>query len=401
MTSAHSQSRLGDLNRQMFHLASSFPRATSELIDFHFKSTVDQYLDAFAAVGTRKIFLASKDPSEVTGYLRRTLLLADVIVFNCASYVRAPALSFFPIADDFRSAVLGLAPVVDPESGARPPKPVEVAYLTTALARKALDSSADVRLLGMEWSKSGGGWERSHFTRTSEPYENARGEPCHIAGGLSHVQLPKNDSLLEELRPLLESGQVVFAPFIRTAANATAVSDGVLKANLIDAVLTVESNLRTRGGSVHPLAQLEVPYLENVPFPLLKRIVEEEQESIRAFRLAVDRALEDAGEAADPAEAARVFKRLRRDILEDELDKVRQACDRMCRMKALTRVGALVATGAVTIAGFLGLAPPSIVIGGAGVATATVAEMYRNYEEHRSVRKSPMYFAWRLESDAG
>lgn len=400
MASVQGQSRLGDLNQQMFGLVSSFPRATSELVDFHFKSTVDQYLDAIAAVSARKIFVASEDSSLMESSLRRVLLLADVVVFNCASYVRSPGLSFFPIPDEFRSPVLGLAPVLDPEMRSpRPPKPVEVAYLVSLLTQKALESSAPIRLLGMEWTGDARGWERSEFTRTSEPYQNDRGERCHIAGGPVHVQLPKGDSLLEELRPLLETGRVVFAPFIRTAAGATVVDEGVLKASLIDAVLTVEAtSLRTASGSLHPLVLLKIPYLENVPLQLLARILEEEQESIRAFRLALDRALEDIEDSADPSEAARVLRRLKREVIDDELEKVHQVCDRVCRMNSLTKVGAFVATGALSIAGILGLDPPSIVIGGAGVATATVAEMYRSHEEKRAIRRSPMHFAWRLES---
>jgi len=402
VTRDQARGRLANLNQGMFRLISSFPQATSELVDFHFKSTVEEYVDAITTAGGRKVLMVSRNASDIAANLRKVLLLSDLVVFNCESYVRSQGLSFFPITDEFRSPVLGLAPILDTGTRKyRPPKPVEIAYLATALAQKALECPAPIRLLGIEWSGTSRGWERSEFTRTSEPYYNDRGERCHIAAGLIHVQLPKNDTLLQELQPLLEAGGLVFAPFIRTGTDAAVVDEGVLKASLIDAVLTVEGTaVRTDHGSVHPLALLKVPYIEKVPLQLLCRILEDEQESIRAFRLALDRALEDMRDSAEPSEAAREVRRFKREVIEDELDKVRQVCDRVSRMNALTRIGAYVATGALSIAGVLGLDPPSVIIGAASVATATVAELYRNYQEKRGIRKSPMYFVWRLESTA-
>ncbi len=399
MTRDQYQDRLGDLNQNMFRLVSSFPQAASELVDFHFKSTIEQYLDAIAAVGGRKVLLVSRDSEEVKNTLRKVLLLSNLVVFNCGSYVRSPALSFFPIPDEFHSPVLGLTPVLDPDTRKyRPPKPVEVAYLVSALAQKAIESSTSIRLLGIEWNGSGRGWERSEFTRTSEPYRNDKGEECHIAAGLIHVQIPKNDTLLDELRLLLENGRVAFTPFIRTSGETTGVDESTLKASLIDAVLTVHGpTIQTDRGSVHPLTSLKIPYLEKVPLSLLSRILDDEQESISAFRLAIDRALEDIETAVDTRDAAAMLTQIKREIIEDELNKVRQVCDRVSRMNALARIGAYVATGALSVAAILGLDPPSVICGAAGVATATVAELYRNYEEKSEIRRSPMYFVFRLE----
>ena len=393
------QARLVALNRQMQDLVSSFPRATSELIDFHFKSTVDEYLRGIQQVRGRKLLLVSETPSQIRESLPKVLLLGDLIMFNCAAYMGAPALSFFPISDDHRSPALGMMASIGPDGRATPPRPVEVAYLAAVLSQRTIESPEPVRLLGCEWIKSGKRWERSEFTRTSEPFQNDRAEKCHIAAGFIHVQLPKEDTLLTELIPLLEDGQVVFAPFVKTGSDADLLCEGALKAGLMDASLVLDgTTLRTSSGSIHPLTQLEIPYLDGIPLPLLSRIIRDEHESIAKFRLALNRAIEDIEETSDAGDAARVVKRLQRDLLEDELNKVRQVYERVSRMNAVARVGAYVSTAALSVAAVLGLAPPSIVCGAAGVATATFAQLYKSFEDKRELRKSPMHFVWRIES---
>jgi len=70
-------------------------------------------------------------------------------------------------------------------------------------------------------------------------------------------------------------------------------------------------------------------------------------------------------------------------------------------MNALTRIGAYVGTAVLSIGGIMGLGLPEIVVGAGGIATVTLAELYKNYEEKRNVRHSPMHFVWRIESKIG
>jgi hypothetical protein len=129
--------------------------------------------------------------------------------------------------------------------------------------------------------------------------------------------------------------------------------------------------------------------------------LEDEGESLTAFRRHIDRALEDIEDSTEPLEAERIITRFKRDVLEDELDRVRQVLGKVSRMNALTRIGAYVGTAALSIGGIMGLGLPGIVVGAGGIATVTLAELYKNYEEKRNVRHSPMHFVWRIESKIG
>jgi len=394
---------LPHLAAELFELVDSFPPARAELVDFHFKSCVENYLDALHHAGGRKILVAAGSHADITASLRRLLLLADVVVVACEDAVAKSGLSFFPVPDDLKSPVLGLQAVMDENQKLRPPRPVEVAYLTTLLAQKAQEQQTSASILGVEWTPGGRGWQRTFYTRTSEPFRNAKGQACHIAAGIVHGgEPPLYDWLQAEAKHLLLSGHLVWAPFVFTAPNPSTVDEGAMKASLLQSTFVLNgSKLTAATGEIHPLTDLEIPYLENVPLPLLADILKDEAESLRSFRHEVDRAFEDITDSGDPAEVRRRVARFRRELLEDELDRVKQTCERLSRMNALSRIGAYVGTAAISIAGVLGLDPPSVICGAAGVATATVAELYRNYEEKRGLRRSPMHLVWRLERVAG
>lgn len=391
------------LNKQMYKLIASFPKARGELVDFHFKSEFENYLSAIQSTAGRSLFVTANDTDQMRAAIRRLVLLSDMIVFNTHSYTGSGKISFFPIPDRTRSPVLGLMPVLDPVSKKhRPPKPVEVGSLLSLLGTRSLQTGSPEGILGIEWSAGTPGWQQSNFTRTTEPYKNDKGQKCHIASGLTHIQIPREDTLLDEAKSLLSEGQVVFAPFIRTKRDSSSVDEGVLKAGLFGGVLTVQnSEILNETGILHPLTELTIPYLEKVPLPLLSKVLEDEGESLKKFRMHMNRALEDIEDSTEPDDAKRIIKRFKRDILEDELDRVRQVLGKVSRMNSMIRIGAYVGTAALSIAGILGLNLPGIVFGASGIATLTLAELYKNYEEKRGVLNSPMHFVWRIESKNG
>lgn len=392
------------LAAELFGLLDSFPPARAELFDFHFKSCVEDYVAAIQATPGRKVLIAADHHLHVGASLRKLLLMTDVMVISSADATARSGLSFFPIADAVASPVLGVQAITDFREGRklRVPTPAEVAYTTVVLAELAKDRNTPASILGVPWNPQETGWRRTIFTRTSESFTNAKGEACHIAAGIIHGgEVALYDWLEQDAKPLLLSGRAVFAPFVFAAPDTADVDEGALKAALLHSNLVVSGQvIRTPTGAIHPLTQLAVPYLEDVPLPLLAEILADEGESLRAFRRHVDRAVEDIARSTDPAEVERQVLRIRRDLFEDELDRVKQTCERLTRMRALARIGAYVGTAALSLAAVFGLAPPSIICGATGLATATVAELYRNFEEVRNVRRSPMHFVWQMSKAA-
>lgn len=101
------RTELGDLNASLFSLVQSFPRATWELVDYHFKSTCEEYVSALHRSSGRNVAVFARDLTDLDRLCRRLLLVADSVVFNVATYSEAPAVSIFPIPDSAASPVLG------------------------------------------------------------------------------------------------------------------------------------------------------------------------------------------------------------------------------------------------------------------------------------------------------
>jgi hypothetical protein len=388
---------LGKLNASLFDLVESFPRATWELVDYHFKSAYDDYLTGLQHCPGRRLAVFAGDLADLDRLCRRLLIVADTVIFNVASYSDKPSVSMFPISDSAASPVLGVGSVVDSESHrSRFPKPVEVAYMLEASAALAESRGPDT-ILGYEWGRESGVWQRSKFTRTSEPYRNDRGEACHIAVGLGcRYEEGIYRWLSEEARELMVRGALVFAPFVRVTPGVAA-DEGLLKSRALGAAFTTaDQDIGVERGDLHPVATLAVPYIDNVPLSLLGEVLADEGDSLRAFGRAMDRVIEDMEAASDPPSAASELRHFKRDLLEDELARLADTCRRITRMRTLSAVSAGVATGAISLAAAFGMGVPEVIMGAAGGLTTTLAELWQTVEEKRQVRKSPVYWLWRI-----
>lgn len=375
MKTTSGKKQIARLNRRMFQLIRSFPDAQGELVDFHIKSEFENYLSAIEQTAGRTLFVTAQDAHQIQTLIRQLVLISDTIVFNVASYSGAGKISFFPIPDKLRSPVLGLNSVLDAKSKReRPPTPAEMAYVLSVLGSRSLDSGNPEGILGIEWTPGTPGWQQSRFTRTSEPFRNKSGQKCHIASGLSHIEIPDGDDLFEEMKALFNNGDVVFAPYVRTSVEAPFIDEGVLKAGLFGGTLAIQDlKIRTQTGNLHPMTSLKIPYLEGVPLPVLSKILKDEGESLDSFRKQLGRAMEDMEIATDPRESQQIATRFKREILEDELERVRQSLERVAKMNTLARIGVYVGTTTLVVAGILGLGLPKIVVGASGVASVTLA----------------------------
>ncbi|MDZ4756399.1 MAG: hypothetical protein SGJ11_18145 [Phycisphaerae bacterium] len=295
---------VAELNDALFDLVATMPKARSELIDFHFKHAVDEYLKAIqSAPGTKAVTVVA-DSRDAASAIRRAMIVADLVTFNVESYLGHPAIALLPIGDDVRSPVLGASEAIDAATGRRGLASVETWMYAVAIgAIPAAVSSDGAVLLGTDWTKSGPPrWQRTVFARLSDSVLNARGERCHVAGGAIHVQIPTDDPFLAEAQPLMRAGRLAFAPFVSSPAADGPDSESVLKSALLDSSLLSPSKAaRSSLALSDPLLTLDVPYLENISLSTLAKVLDDEGDSVATFRRKLQRALEDVAGAKDDA----------------------------------------------------------------------------------------------------
>jgi len=387
------------LNGELYERIASFPPARTELVDFHFKDAVEDYVNAITSFSGQKLMLCASNGAEAARAIRRAVLLSDVVVFTVASHIGSPALSLLPIGDAVASPALGASAALDSATGKpRFATPHEYLQGMAIMMATEPESSSVVQLLGRPFNSTDKpAWHRTAFSRTAQDFTNARGEKCHIAGGSIHIQIPKEDTLLEETEHLMRKGRLLYAPFLSLPDSSADVAEGALKAEVMNGSLAIFGGpVKTKTAS-DVILDLQVPYLENIPLKTLSEILDDEGESIAAFRRELFRAIEDVDGSKDRLDIQNRITKLKRDVLEDELDKVRRVCERITRVNAVARIGGYVAFGSVTVAALYGLNVPSIITGAAGAAATTLTALWRNYEETRDIRRSPMHFVWRLQ----
>jgi hypothetical protein len=109
------------LAAELFGLLDSFPPARAELFDFHFKSSVEDYVAAIRTTPGRKVLITADHHLHLASSLRKLLLMTNVMVISSADATTRSGFSFFPISDKVKSPVLGLQAISDDGRKYRPP----------------------------------------------------------------------------------------------------------------------------------------------------------------------------------------------------------------------------------------------------------------------------------------
>ena len=391
---------LAELNLALLRRMASHPPAKNELLDFHLKHSADEYIKALKAFSGNKLLIGANDGAEASRLIRRAAIVADVVVLRVASHLCNPSLSLVPIEDDLASPVLGLASAIDSTTGKeRVANPSEYLYGMGVLAATQPAGPATLEMLGRPFDSTlEPTWHATTFSRTSRAFKNALGEACHLAGGAIHVRVPQADLFLEDAKPFLRTGQLVYAPFVSLPSDSRNIAETALKADLIGGHGGAIGATLGSDSETDLLMNLQFPYLENVRTDLLSKILQDEFASVASFRRELGRLLQDIRLANTGAEELKRMVKFRREVLEDELEKVRKTMERVSRLNAVARVGAYVGTGALAISAFFGVNAAAAITGGAGIAASTLLGLWRNREDAQDARRSSMHLFWRIGS---
>jgi hypothetical protein len=390
---------VASLNREFLGFLAKFPPAAAEAIDFFYKSEYDNFVATFQRRERESIAIVARSESELESLLRRFLLLADLVIFNVATYMPEPQPMVLPLPDELASPVLAVNSVMDPASHKqRFPTPAEMLLVIAGMhgMGKAGDSASD--FLGFEWGRTGYEWRRTTYTRTSTPFKNAVNENCHIAVGAG-LPYPKStcDWLTTEASPLLESGMLAFAPFLRVPPGSWGDSESIYKAHFIHANVGATRISPLDRNRLQALAELEIPFIDGIPLPLLAEVLKDEREALVPFRAAISRLLRSVEKIASEAEMMREVEIIRRDQIDPELAKLAGLAQRLSNMRSIRTAGCVLASTAICLLAAIGLPPASLLFPAAGAIGANLYELARRIEEEQKLRDSPMYFLWQLK----
>jgi len=392
---------IATFNADLLGFIDKSPRATAENIDFYYKSEYEKCVAALKAHDGKSIAIVSPSEVEMDQLLRRCLLLTDIVIFNVATYSQEPKPMLLPVPDDVASPVLGVNTIIDSHTRVpRFPTPSELLYVVTLLHSRGTAGEEASDFLGFEWGREGFEWRRTTYTRTSQPYKNEKQEDCHIAVGAGLLYSENTYKwLMQQARPLLKAGNIVFAPFLRVAPDAWGGAESLLKARYFLADVGATSiHLKTTDTRLHALLELDFPYFDGISLPLFAEILKDERDSFLSFRAALAQLVKNIQDIKDESKLIVEASYIRRNHIDPELSKLEGLIKRISKMRALRAAGCIVGSSAICLLSVLGIPPASLLLPAAGGIAANLMELAKRIEEEQKKRDNPMYFLWNLKT---
>jgi len=230
--------------------------------------------------------------------------------------------------------------------------------------------------------------------------------------------------VIRSYAPMFADGRVVFYPsptMIRvTAANADELApetkglietkphlsvwqessafDQYISADKINAGHVVLADYRPMAEIGRAIAEIEIPYIANVPAHLLGDLLRDNRESLLAFRGRTRKVIDDLIESGSDVESARIRKRFVRE-LEDGAKELGDKIRLLRNSTAIQSAGGAIVTAISTLAAVSVLDIPTIaakLLGGGGLSS--MALQYITYlMQLKAHRNSPFHVIWRLQ----
>ena len=255
---------------------------------------------------------------------------------------------------------------------------------------------------------------------SKEP-ESIHAMPSFLSGIVGTNQLPAqsrfelrrhlafwDDPIFPMLKQLAKSGRVMIRPMTELLVHSEGNTRSIFVERDSPAELLISSNaspqaaLQIKSGPrivAHEdqLATILVPYLENVSYDDLARILDDESDILSEFRVSV-RDLVING-STNPDTTADVFN----DFVRPAVDKVERTFRKIANLHRLKAAGAAVSTVSMGLLAYNEVGVASTIaklVGPAGIGLIgkEVAEFLKAKAD---LREMPYYLLWRLKNEAG
>lgn len=391
---------LSELHIELRSILSRNPKFKASLLDFYLKSLYQEYISSIQATKGRKFCITGENIDSIKNQLKKIILITDTIVFHTTDFDPKPTLDAFPFPGGFSSDLVRIMTAAEEGNKTFIPNVSELLQLIgIAVTDEKLEHIHDT-ILGYDVDNPQNSYHRNQFTLSSTRLADINGVEQPVLVGLTERYSEKlYDFIFDEADYLFSNGNLVFSPYLRTSINGKNILHNLLKAGAINTNLSViDSNFSNSSIQMDILNNIDIPYIENVPFKVLSEILKDEGEALSSFRKLFIRTIEDIQDSDDKESIKTKLKYIKRNLFEDELDKVEQLCKKVSKMKTLSSLGAVVTTAVIGISAYFGLDIASIIMAGGGTGLTTANELYKHYVDRQEMKNNPMYLLWKIKS---
>lgn len=238
-----------------------------------------------------------------------------------------------------------------------------------------------------------------YWTSTSKVLNN--GVHAAYAGGNTH---PIPSEFFEWLagvgRPYLQTGQIVYAPFIPSIAmELEFLKNNVnLPAHFGAASLFHQQHEWLSDSQLQALLSLNVPFLDGLSIETISEVKRDNYDAFSSF----SRTLVDSMQGLKSAYGTESFvsevRHIQRHQIDAALSDVEKTVKRVNQSAALRKQGILTGLVGLNAATFMGLPETGVITGLAAGAAALVAERVAHLRETSDLSDKKGYFLWQLKS---
>lgn len=352
---------IAEMNRSMYDWCEIEPSRRNSLLNFWFAGSSTDLSRTLLHSEGNKIIVNVSQLSQFENVVQRLLLFTDVLVLRDTRDFPQPNLDVILVPDGFKG-------FDRPELAALRPPPVMRAL------RAKYDGYANEGTLA-----------NGKLGRVAVGY--AQGFPDDTYDWIFGVG-----------RPYIETGQVIYAPFIPPIeVELEFLRNHVSLPNTYGAFpLFSERTDWLNEKTVQSLLSLDLPTLDNIGLALLQEIKRDHHDEFVQFRNAMLNSVAKVQSSVGTDSFMQEVRHIQRNDIDDSLAKIRGRVQRIAKMRSLRSLGCL--AGSITL-GFgqaLGLPETAVLAGASANIAALVAHLIAKLQEEGQLQEHQAYFLWRL-----
>lgn len=240
-----------------------------------------------------------------------------------------------------------------------------------------------------------------YMTSTHKKLNN--GYQAAYAGGAWSLIPPEFKNWIEGSgRPYMETGSVVYAPFIPPLAfELEFLKGGVALPEYFGGMPFFHQRFEWLDGpQLHALLSLNMPFLDGLDISTISAVKADHRDEFAAFSRSMLDSVAGVKSALGTTTFVSEVKHIQRNLIDAALSDVSKTVSRIKRSEALRKAGLLTGLVGLNGAALLG-APDVALVGGLGTAgAALVAEKIAQLKAEGDLRDEKGYFLWKMQSAA-
>jgi len=206
------------------------------------------------------------------------------------------------------------------------------------------------------------------------------------------------DWMLNSGKPYIETGQIVYAPFIPPIeVELEFLKQGVNMPSFYDSQPFFHKECDWLSDkSLTTLLMLKLPTLENLDITTLNEIKADNYDSFKVFRNELLDSISQIKSNFGTEDFIRELKYIQRNRIDDNIDKLNIKIKKIESMRTLRGLGSVIGLAGINIVAYLGLSSVAPITGIATSLSGMVYEHILRMKERSELEENPSYFIWKM-----